>query len=127
MGLGALVRFAPGTGGRGPSLSLMPSWGETASGVQRLWDRGATDPRLHDAPGARLEAQFGYGFAPFEGAGVLTPYGGVILARKVARGYRLGGRLAVGRAATVSLEAERRERLAAAKVHALMLLGTVQF
>ena len=126
-GFGALVRFVPGTGGRGPSLSLMPSWGETASGVRRLWDRGATDPLLYDARGARLEAQFGYGFTPFESAGVLTPYGGVSLAREVARGYRLGGRFAVGRAATVSLEAERRERLAAAKVHALMLLGTVQF
>ena len=126
-GFGALVRYAPGAGGRGPSLSLMPSWGETASGVQRLWDRGATDPLLRDAPGARLEAQFGYGFTPFKGAGVLTPFGGVSLAREVARGYRLGGRLAVGRAATVSLEAERRERLAAARVHALMLLGAVQF
>ena len=126
-GFGALVRFAPGTGGRGPSVSLMPSWGETASGVQRLWDRGATDPLFYDAPGARLEAQFGYGFSPFGGAGVLTPYGAVNLVRAAARGYRLGGRLAVGRAATVSLEAERRERLAAAKVHALMLLGTVQF
>ena len=126
-GFGALVRFAPGTGGRGPSVSLMPSWGESASGVQRLWDSGAADPLLYDAPGARLEAQFGYGFTPFKGAGVLTPYGGVRLAREVARGYRLGGRLAVGRAASVSLEAERRERLAAAKVHALMLLGTVQF
>ncbi len=126
-GFGALVRFAPGTGGRGPSLSLMPSWGETASGVRRLWDRGATAPLLYAAPGARLEAQFGYGFTPFGGAGVLTPYGGVSVAREVARGYRLGGRLAVGRAATVSLEAERRERVAAARVHALMLLGTVQF
>ena len=126
-GFGALVRFAPGTGGRGPTVSLMPSWGETASGVQRLWDRGAANPLLDDAPGARLEAQFGYGFTPFGSAGVLTPYGGVSLAREVARGYRLGGRLAVGRTATVSLEAERRERLAAAMVHALMLLGTVQF
>ena len=126
-GFGALVRFAPGTGGRGPSVSLMPSWGETASGVHRLWERGATDPLFYDAPGARLEAQFGYGFTPFGGEGVLTPYGGVNLVREAARGYRLGGRLAVGRAATVSLEAERRERLAGAKVHALMLLGTVQF
>lgn len=64
---------------------------------------------------------------PVTAAGVLTPYGGVSLAREVARGYRLGGRLAVGRTATVSLEAERRERLAAAMVHALMLLRTVQF
>ena len=126
-GFGARVRFAPGAAGRGPSVSLMPSWGETASGVQRLWERGATDPLLYDASGAHLEAQFGYGFTPFGGEGVLTPYGGVSFVREAARGYRLGGRLAVGRLATVSLEAERRERLAAATVHTLMLLGTVQF
>ena len=122
-----MIRFAPVTAGRGPSLSLMPSWGETASGVQRLWERGATDPLLYDAPGAHLEAQFGYGFTPFGGEGVLTPYGSVSLVRAAARGYRLGGRLAVGRSATVSLEAERRQRLAAANVHALMLLGTAKF
>ena len=89
-GFGALVRFAPRTGGRGPSVSLMPSWGETSSGVQRLWERGAMDPLIYDAPGARLEAQFGYGFTPFGGEGVLTPYGGVSFVREAARGYRLG-------------------------------------
>ena len=62
-GVGGLVRFAPKAGGRGPSVSLMPTWGDSASGVQQLWERGATDPHLqHSAPGARLDAEFGYGF-----------------------------------------------------------------
>ena len=126
-GFGGMIRFAPKAAGRGPSVSLMPAWGDTASGVQQLWEHGATDPLLHSAPGARLDAEFGYGFAALRGQGLLTPYGGVSLVREAARGYRFGGRLAVGRSATVSLEAERRQHLAAARVHRLMLLGNVQF
>ena len=127
-GVGGLVRFAPKAGGRGPSVSLMPTWGDSASGVQQLWERGATDPHLqHSAPGARLDAEFGYGFGALRDRSVLTPYGGLSLVGEAARGYRLGGRLVVGQSATVSLEAERRQHLAAARTHALLLLGTLQF
>ena len=126
-GFGGLVRFAPKAGGRWPSVSLMPTWGDSASGVQQLWERGATDLHLHSAPGARLDAEFGYGFGALRNRGVLTPYVGLSLVGEAARGYRLGGRLAVGQSATVSLEAERRQHLAAARIHALLLLGTLQF
>ena len=126
-GFGAVLRYDPGASGRGPSVSLMPGWGDTASGVQRLWERGATDPRMPGAPGSRLDAQFGYGFAAFRGRGVLTPFGTVSLDREYGRGYRLGSRLAVGRATHLSLEAERRERAAAAAVHAIMLRGALRF
>ena len=126
-GVGGLVRFAPKAVGRGPAVSLMPTWGDSASGVQQLWERGATDPHVHSAPGARLDAEFGYGFGALRDRGVLTPYVGLSLVGEAARGYRLGGRLAVGQSATVSLEAERRQHLAAARTHALLLLGTLQF
>ena len=126
-GFGGLMRIASKSAGRGPSVSLMPAWGDSASGVQQLWDRGATDPYLHRGPGARIDAEFGYGFGALRDRGLLTPYGGVSLLREAARGYRFGGRLAVGRSATVSLEAERRQHLAAARIHTLQLLGTVQF
>ena len=127
-GVGGLVRFAPKAGGRGLSVSLMPTWGESASGVQQLLERGATDPHLqHSAPGARLDAEFGYGFGALRDRSVLTPYVGLSLVGEAARGYRLGGRLAAGQSATVSLEAERRQYLAAARTHALLLLGTLQF
>ena len=126
-GVGGLVRFAPKAGGRGPSVSLMPTWGDSASGVQQLWERGATDPHLHSAPGARLDAEFGYGFGALRDRSVLTPYVGLSLVGEAARGYRLGGRLAAGQSVTVSLEAERRQYLAAARTHALLLLGTLQF
>ena len=126
-GFGALIRFDPGAAGRGPSVSLTPAWGETASGVQRLWERGATDPTMHGTAGTRLDAQFGYGFAAFRGQGVLTPFGMMSLAGEDGRGYRMGGRLAVGRSATLSLEAERRERTTVAATHAVMVRGVLRF
>ena len=126
-GFGAVVRYDPGAAGRGPSLSLMPGWGDTASGVQRLWERGATDPTSPRAPGSRMDAQFGYGFAAFRGRGALTPFGTLSLDREYGRGYRLGSRLSLGRSANLSLEAERRERTAAAAVHAVFVRGAVRF
>ena len=126
-GFGALLRYAPGRSGRGPSVSLGPSWGDTASGVQRLWERGVTDPTLYEVPGSRLDAQFGYGFTAFRGRGLLTPYARLSLAHDAARGYRLGSRLALGPSASVSIEAQRREYPAAPINHALLVLGTLQF
>ena len=78
-GFGGMFRFTPKAAGRGPSVSLMPAWGDTASGVQQLWEHGATDPLLHSAPGARLAVELGYGFVALRGQGLLTPYGGVSL------------------------------------------------
>ena len=125
-GAGARIRFDPGASGRGPSLSLLPGWGDTASGVHSLWERGAAGRTVAGTPGARLDARFGYGFAAFSGRGVVTPFGTVSLDRDHGRGYRLGSRLAVGRSTNLSLEAERRERAAAA-VYAVFVHGAVRF
>ena len=126
-GFGAVLRVDPGASGLGPSMSLTPAWGATSSGVNQLWERGAAGFSMYDAPGARMNAQFAYGLPALDGAGLLTPFGAVSLAREDGRGYGLGATLAVGRRATVSLEAERRRRLAARAVYAVMLRGTVQF
>ena len=126
-GFGAVIRYDPGASGRGPSVSLMPGWGDTASGVHRLWERGATDPIVSGATGSRVDAQFGYGFAAFRGRGVLTPFGRVSLDREYGNGYRIGSRFAVGRSANVSLEVERRERAAARAVYAIFVRGAWQF
>ena len=126
-GLGGRLRFDPGASGRGPSVSLAPAFGQTASGVQRLWERGPDDPTLPDVRGMRLDARFGYGFGTFSGRGVLTPYADVSLAGEARRGYRIGGLLAVGSSATVSMEAERREYVAATIFHAFRVRGALQF
>ena len=126
-GFGAVIRYDPGASGRGPSVSLTPGWGDTASGVQRLWERGATDPTVPRPPGSRLDAQFGYGLAAFRGRGVLIPFGRVSLDREYGNGYRIGSRIAVDRSANLSLEVERRERAAAPAVYAILVRGAWQF
>ena len=76
----------------------------------------------HRGPGAarqlvaalagRLNAEVGYGFAPFD-TGLLTPYAGTVLSDGADRAYRVGGRLQLsGRGTTgltLSLEGTRQE------------------
>ena len=80
-GIGGLVRLDPGASGTGWSFSLMPTWGETASGAQELWDRGAAAAEAagRTAPAGRVETEVGYGLPAFDGGGVLTPYTGLTL------------------------------------------------
>ena len=98
-GASGTVRVAPGAMGQGLSLTLAPAWGATASGVDGLWSRqttaGLAPQGNRAAPVGRLNAEVGYGFAPF-GTGLLTPYAGTVLSDGAARTYRVGGRLQLG-------------------------------
>ena len=110
-GASGTVRLNPGATGQGLSLTLAPAWGATASGVDGLWSRqttaGLAPQGTRQTPAGRLNAEVGYGFAPF-GTGLLTPYAGTVLSEGAARTYRVGGRLQMpGRGTTglqVSLE-----------------------
>ena len=133
-GLGGSVRLDPSAGGRGLSLSLAPAWGDTASGVERLWDQDVAELATDDTaandsrPQGRLEAELGYGLSALGGHGLLTPYGGVSLVGEGAQSYRLGSRLEIGSAVTLGLEGERRERGSDAGVdHGMMLRGQVRW
>ena len=126
-GFGAVLRVDPGESGLGPSMSVTPAWGATASGVNQLWERGASGFSMLDAPGTRMNAHFAYGLPALNGGGLLTPFGALILAGEQERGYGLGATLAVGRSATFSLEAARRRRLAGRAIYAVMLRGMLQF
>ena len=115
-GASGTVRIDPGATGQGLALTLAPAWGATASGVDGLWSRqttaGLAPQGNRQTPAGRLNAEVGYGFAPF-GAGLLTPYAGTVLSDGAARTYRVGGRLQMrGRGTTglqVSLEGMRQE------------------
>ena len=115
-GASGSLRLAPGAGGQGLALTLSPAWGATASGVNGLWSRqtttGLAPQGNRAAPVGRLNAEVGYGFAPF-GTGLLTPYAGTVLSDGAARTYRVGGRLRLnGGWATglaLSLEGQRQE------------------
>ena len=114
-GASGTVRINPGATGQGLSLTLAPAWGATASGVDGLWSRQTTAglaPNTRRALAGRLNAEVGYGFAPFD-TGLLTPYAGTVLSDGADRAYRVGGRLQMsGRGTTglqVSLEGTRQE------------------
>ena len=97
-GASGTVRVAPGAMGQGLSLTLAPAWGATASGVDGLWSRQTTTglaPNTRRALAGRLNAEVGYGFAPFD-TGLLTPYAGTVLSDGADRTYRVGGRLQLG-------------------------------
>ena len=82
--------------------------GDKRQRVQRMWERGATDPLLYDAPGAVWRrSRDTVSSRCSRRQGWLTPSAAVSVARAtVARGYRLGGRLAVVAGGAVSLEAD---------------------
>ena len=110
-GASGLIRLDPGAAGQGLSLSLAPSYGQTASGVQRLWDQGLPQgptqgPSPTQALTGRLEAEVGYGLAAFAGQGLVTPYGQLSLGGGTQQ-YRVGSRLELGPALRLSLEGTR--------------------
>ena len=115
MGASGSARLSPGSGGRGLSFELAPSWGASESGLGRLWDEGVAG-RVASSDGdpasARLETELGYGFGLWDGAGLLTPYSGFGYEKGGARRYRLGLRLGLGDALDLGLEADRRESAA---------------
>ena len=94
-GASGSLRLDPGAMGQGLSLTLAPTWGAASSGVDGLWSRQTTAglaPNTRRALAGRLNAEVGYGFAPF-GTGLLTPYAGTVLSDGADRTYRVGGRL----------------------------------
>ena len=126
-GVGAMVTINPGMDRRGLSASVTPSWGETASGVQRLWQQGAAGPAWYGTSRAQVDAQLGYGVPVFGGRSVLTPFGAMNLAGDEARRYRLGGSLATSRWTTLSLEIERWDRALTDAMYSVMVRGAAEF
>ena len=125
--VGGAVRLEPASG-RGLSLRLAPSYGETGSGLSRLWEgagAGSGAGTTSASPVARLDTEMGYGLAAF--AGVLTPYGGLGLSEGGTRGYRLGARFLLGPAFELDLEGERRESRTERAGHGLMLRGRMRW
>ena len=123
-GASGSIRWVPGGGsGRGPQLSVSSSWGAESGGVDRLWTVGGAADLVGTATstGGRLSAELGYGVTALAGEALLTPYAGVELTDQDTRAYRVGSRFAVGQQASLSIQAQRRERLAAAPEHELSL------
>ena len=105
--LGGSLRLAPKSG-RGLSLQVLPSYGDTSSGTSRLWEQGTGGAALRKGkPMPRLDTEFGYGTWLFKG--LVTPYSSVALSKGGTRGYRVGARFKFGSGFDLSLEGERQE------------------
>ena len=126
-GADGLLRFNPGASGLGASADLSLSWGGNASGMRQLWETDSTAPNLYHEAAGRHQARLAYGVPALGGRGILTPYVQLSLGDGYGRVYRLGGRLSIGRNATMSLEAERKEHSAASAAHAITARGSLQF
>ena len=127
-GVGGSVRFDPGGDERGLSMSVIPSWGNSASGVQSLWEsEGAEVGSADTERSLSLETEVGYGFAALGDRGLLTPYGAFGRAGGDGRSYRAGSRLSVGGMFDVSLEGLRTETGAGDPEHGITLQGRLNW
>ena len=130
-GASGSVRVDPSASGRGLSLTLAPAWGDAASAVERLWslrDPGGLAANDDFEPGARLDAELGYGLKGPRGVGVATPWAGLGLAREGERAWRAGARWALAPRFTLGLEATRREPSTNdPPEHRLMLRGALHW
>ena len=130
-GASGSVRVDPSASGRGLSLTLTPAWGNAASAVERLWslrDPGGLAANDDFEPGARLDAELGYGLKGPRGVGVATPYAGLGLTREEARAWRAGARWKLAPDFTLGLEATRHEPSTDdPPEHRLMLRGALRW
>ena len=129
IGVSGLVRIAPGASGRGLALSVEPALGQTASGVQQLWESGvAAGASPADRAVARLNAEIGYGLRAAHGLGLVTPYTGLGLSGDGARSWRMGARWQLAPAASVSVEGSLYEAANDnAPEHGLMLRSALRW
>ena len=108
-GVGGSVAFSPGTPGRGLSIRMSSSWGETAGGVERMWSQSIADGLGGGGSGPGhaqpLTAEMDYTIGAFGDGAILTPYANVVLAGASAHdACRLGWRMRVGHSFVLSLE-----------------------
>ncbi len=126
-GAGGSVRYAARTDGRGPSLTLTPSFGASEGRAERLWGAEALSAATGGGKaGLQFDAEAGWGFAALDGAGLLTPYAGFGLGQEDDRRYRIGMRLDRGPGISTELAAERAET-AANPEHVILLRATLRW
>ena len=124
-GFGGMLQLDPGVRGRGLSIRLAPAYGDAASGVNQLWERGVSGAvRDHDFGAAtHLDAEVAYGLAGFHG----TPYGGFHLSESGARAFSSGLRYDLGSGLGLRIEGTRREGALGGAEHSVGIRGRLRF
>ncbi|MDE2975083.1 MAG: fibronectin type III domain-containing protein [Gemmatimonadota bacterium] len=123
-GIRGLIQIDPQSH-TGFAAKLVPAWGEPASGVQELWERGAGGGRglAADMRKGRLNAEVEYGLGEFNG----TPYGRMHLVDGGARAFGTGMRYEVSRIVDLRIEGTRTQSVGAPARHGLSLKGHWRF
>ncbi len=124
-GFGGMIQLDPAARGQGLQVRLAPSYGDAASGVNQLWERGvsgAVRDRDWDA-GANVDAEVAYGLAGFNG----TPYTGFYLSDSGARAFSSGLRYDLGSGLGLRLEGTRREGALGGAEHTVGIRGRLRF
>ena len=123
-GVRGMIQIDP-QAGKGLSAKLVPAWGEPASGVQELWERGLSGRR--DAAGGmqrgRLNAEVAYGLAGFHG----TPYSRMYLVDGGSRAFGTGMRYEVSQVLGLRVEGTRTRSADGPARHGLALRGHWKF
>ena len=128
-GVSGLLQWDPDAAGHGLMMSVRPTFGVTASGVNGLWEHGTFDLLAgSDQPGGLVKAEIGYGLPAFGPAGAITPYIGASLTDAGDHSLSLGGRIELGQMMELGLEAELRESARGGMVeHDITLEGSVRW
>ncbi len=97
----ATLMVAPGTNGRGLSLSLSPRWGASADSTDQLWrNNGPVSARdFHNKVDASwgVAGRIGYGLPMKQRQGTVTPFGEVNVAGAEQQRTKVGIRYAIDR------------------------------
>ena len=123
-GISGLVRLDPGADGVGLALSVEPTWGQTAGGVQQLWENHVIGGASLDGRSPlRMNARVAYGMVALWGGrqGVLTPYADMLLSGEGSRRLSMGGQFNVGESMRMSLEIMHDQPAHGDSDHGLML------
>ena len=108
-GLSGALRLVPGQGGRGLSFNLSPSYGRDSSGIEQLWQQGASAASSTEQTAQlRIDSEVGYGLWLL--GGTVRPYLGASLQEGGSRAQRLGISFELSRGVKLELKSSRHER-----------------
>ena len=124
-GVGGMLQIDPGMRDQGLSVRLAPTYGDAASGLNELWDRGVSGVAVDDEMrnGVNLDGEVSYGLDAFRG----TPYGGFQIAETGARAFSSGVRYDLGSGLGLRIEGTRLENGLTAPRHTVGLRGRFRF
>ena len=119
-GLSGALRLVPGQGGRGLSFNLSPSYGRDSSGIEQLWQQGASAvSSTEQTAQLRIDSEVGYGLWLL--GGTVRPYLGASLQEGGSRAQRLGISFELSRGVKLELKSSRHERANANADHRIEL------